>query len=170
MQGFWYMVEVYVDNFMSIVISVSQEQLRHVTNAIMHGMHDLFPPDAEDSNDPILEKKLKKGKGMYKTRKTLLGFNFDGKAKTMWLELAKRKNLLTILKGWIRTGKQGSWGVPFGEFESTIAKIQHAFTSILEGRGLLLPCNQLLKQRPAYIYLQQNPLVLMVLEGCWTLL
>jgi hypothetical protein len=150
-QGFQYLVKVYVDNFMSIVIPVSQEQLRHVTNAIMHGIHNLFPPDAEDSNDLILEKKLKKGKGMYETRKTLLGFNFDGKAKTMWLELAKRKKLLTILKGWIRTGKRGSWGVPFGKFKSTIAKIQHVFTSILEGRGLLLPCNRLLKQRPAYI-------------------
>jgi hypothetical protein len=104
-QGFWYMVKVYVGNFMSLVISVSQEQLRHVANAILHGINNVFPPDAEDSNDWILEIKLKKGKGMYKTRKTLLGFNFDGKAKTMWLELAKREKLLTIIKGWIRTGK-----------------------------------------------------------------
>ncbi len=60
-QGFWYMVKVYIDNVMSIVIPVSWEQLCHVTNAIMHGIHDVFPPDAEDSNDPISEKKLKKG-------------------------------------------------------------------------------------------------------------
>jgi hypothetical protein len=150
-QGFWYMVEVYVDNFMSLVIPVSREQLCHVANAIMHGIHGVFPPDAEDSKDPILEKKLKKGKGMYETRKTLLGFDFNGKAKTMWLESAKCKKLLTILKGWIYTGMQGSLGVLFGKFKSPIAKIQHAFTSILVGRGLLLPCNRLLKQRPAYI-------------------
>ncbi len=85
---------------------------------------------------------MKKGKGMYKTRKTLLGFDFDGKAKTMWLELAKHEKLLTILKGWIRTGKQGSAGVPFDKFKSTIEKIRHAFTSILVGRGLILPCNR----------------------------
>ncbi len=115
---------------MRLAIPVSREQLRHVANAIMHGIHDVFPPDAVDSNDPILERKLKKGKGMYKTRKILLGFDFDGKAKTMWLESAECKTLLTILKGWIRTGKQGSAGVPFGKFESTIAKIRHAFTSI----------------------------------------
>jgi hypothetical protein len=99
------MVVVYVDDFMSLVIAVSWEQLPHVANAIMHGIHDVFPPDTEDSNDPILEKKLKKSKGVYKTRKTLLGFNFDGNAKTMWLESAKCKKLLTILKGWICTGK-----------------------------------------------------------------
>ena len=37
----------------------------------------------------ISEKKLKKGEGRYETRKTLLGFNFDGKGKTLWLESAK---------------------------------------------------------------------------------
>jgi hypothetical protein len=136
----------------------------------MHGIHDIFPPDAVDSNDPILERKLKKGKGMYETRKTLLGFDFDGEAKTMWLELAKRKKLLTILKGWIRTEKLGSAGIPFGKFESMIAKIRHAFTSIPGGRGLLLPCNRLLKQCPTYVYLQQNTPVLTAQEGCRTLL
>ena len=69
------MVEVYTDNFMSIVIPVSWEQFRHVADAIMHGLHNVFPPDAEDSNDPILARKLKEDKGMYETRKTLLGFN-----------------------------------------------------------------------------------------------
>jgi hypothetical protein len=88
-KGFGDMVKVYVNNFMSLVISVSREQLRHVANAIMHGIHDVFPPDEDNSNNPILEKKLKKGEGRYKTRKTLLGFDFDGKGKTLWLELAK---------------------------------------------------------------------------------
>jgi hypothetical protein len=57
---------------MSLVIPVSWEQLCHVANAIMHGIHNVFPPDAIDSNNPILEKKLGKGEGMYETRKTLL--------------------------------------------------------------------------------------------------
>ena len=102
---FSYMVEVYVDDFMSLVIPVSKKQLRHVANAIMHGIHDVFPPNNNDDDDPISEKKMKKGEGLYDTEKTLLGFDFDGDAKTMWLESAKREKLLTILKGWIRTGK-----------------------------------------------------------------
>jgi len=52
-----YMVEVYVDDFMSLVIPVSKEQLRHVANAIMHGIHDVFPPNNNDDEDPISEKK-----------------------------------------------------------------------------------------------------------------
>jgi hypothetical protein len=89
----------------------------------MHGIHDVFPPDAINSNNPISEKKLGKGEGTYETRKTLLGFNFDGNEKTMWLKSAKREKLLTVLKGWICTGKRGSAGIAFGKFESTIAKI-----------------------------------------------
>ena len=99
--GFVYMVEVYVDDFMSLVIPVSQDQLRHVRTAIMTGIHDVFPPEEEDANDPILEKKLGNNEGRYSTLKTLLGFTFDGEHKTMWLEEAKREKLLTILTGWL---------------------------------------------------------------------
>ena len=169
-QDFWYMVEVYVDDFMSLVIPVARKQLRHVANAIMHGIHDVFPPDNNDDEDPISERKLKKDESLYDTNKTLLGFDFDGEAKTMWLESAKREKLLTILKGWIRTGKRGAAGIPFVTFESTIAKIRHAFQSIPAGCGLLSPCNRVLKKRPPYIYLHQNVAILTALEGCQTLL
>jgi len=169
-QGFWYMVEVYVDDFMSLVIPVSREQLRHVANAIMHGIHDVFPPDNNDDADPMSEKKMKKGEGLYDTEKMLLGFDFDGDAKTMWLESAEQEKLLTTLKGWIRTGKRGSAGILLGDFESTIAKIQHAFQGIPAGCGLLSPCNRVLKKRPPYVYLQRNVAVLTAVEGCRTLL
>ena len=55
----------------------------------------------------FLRKKLRAQEGLYLKCKTLLGFDFDGMAKTMWLEVAKQEKLLTILKGWIRTGQQG---------------------------------------------------------------
>ena len=71
---FWFMVKVYVDDFMSLVIPVSREQLRHVVNAIMHGIHDVFPPDNNDNKDPISEKKIKKGKGLYDIKKNALEF------------------------------------------------------------------------------------------------
>ena len=56
--GFLCMVEVYVDDFMSLVFPVSQEQLQHVAIAIMTGIHDVFLEDAIDSNNPISENKL----------------------------------------------------------------------------------------------------------------
>jgi hypothetical protein len=66
-RGLRYSVEVYVDDFMCIVIPTSKAQLDHVTNAIMRGIHDVFPADIIDSNDPISEKKLKKGEAQYST-------------------------------------------------------------------------------------------------------
>ena len=100
------------------------------------------------------------------TIKTLLGFDFDGINKTMWLEPAKRKKLLTILRGWIRTGHWGTAGIPFKEFEATIAKIP----CIPMGVSLLSPCNRILKAKPNYVYLNKNIRVLTAIEGCRTLL
>ena len=45
----------------------------------MTGIHDVFPANIIDSNDPISKKKFLKGDGQYSLLKTLLGFDFDGK-------------------------------------------------------------------------------------------
>jgi hypothetical protein len=170
-QTFLTMIEVYVDDFMSLVIPISKSQLIHTASAVMTGIHDVFPANNEDDGeDPISEKKLKKLEGQYSTIKTLLGFNFDRVNKTMWLEPAKHEKLLAVLRGWIRTGHRGTSGIPFKEFESTIAKIRHAFTCIPMGAGLLSPCNQILQVKPTYVYLNQNKRALNAIEGCCTLL
>jgi hypothetical protein len=83
---FRYGLKVYVKDFMSILIPTSQEQLEHVATAVMTGIHDVFPANIIDGNHPISEKKLLKGEGQYLLFKMLLGFDFDGKRKTMWLE------------------------------------------------------------------------------------
>jgi hypothetical protein len=144
----FYIVEVYVDDFMSLLIPISQEQLRHVTMAVMTGIQDVFPPDNDDSNDPISEKKLRQQEGQFSTCKMLLGFNFDGIMKTLWLEDAKWEKLLTGLKGWVCVGEQGMAGIPFNKFESVTAKLRHAFTCIPARVGLLSPCNKIIQLKP----------------------
>ena len=153
---FKYLIEVYVDDFISFVLAPSGDQLRHVASAIMHGIHDVFPPEEEDSTDPISMKKMLKGDGIFSTRKCVLGFDFDGESKTIWLEEEKRAVLLTVLKGWLRTATRSTRGIPLGEFESITAKLRHAFTALPEGKGLLSPCNWVLRKRPPVIYLQRN--------------
>jgi hypothetical protein len=117
---------------MSIVIPTLQEQLTHVGRAIMAGIHDVFPADIIDGNDPISEKKLLKGEGKYSLFKTFLGFGFDGQQKTMWLEEQKRAKLLTTLHAWIQAGNCKR-GVSFKEFKSIVEKLQHAFTALPGG-------------------------------------
>ena len=75
---FHYLLEVYVDDFVSLVILTSCEQLCHDSTGMMTGIHDVFAADDIDSNDPISEKKLKQLDGEYSTKKTILGFDFDG--------------------------------------------------------------------------------------------
>ena len=151
-----YLVEVYVDDFIPLAIPASQEQLDHVTRAVMEGIHDVFPADDNDETDPIALKKLKKKDGMWMLVKDILGFTFDGDDKTLWLEEPKRHALLVLLKGWLRTSRRTNRGIPFDEFESVLSKIRHAFISIPAGNGLLSPCNRLLRTEPPFIYLQRN--------------
>jgi hypothetical protein len=44
----------------------------------MHGIHDVFPADDNNANDPISKNKLMKGEGTMLMAKTILGFDFDG--------------------------------------------------------------------------------------------
>ena len=55
--GLGYMLELYVDDYIALAVPTSQDQLNHVSNAILKGMHDVFPKDDEDSEDPISPKK-----------------------------------------------------------------------------------------------------------------
>ncbi len=166
---FLYALGVYVDDFMSIVIPTSWEQLEHVATVVTTGIHDDFPADVVASNNSISEKKLLKGEGQYSLFKTLLGFNFDRQQKTMWLEEEKITKLFTILHSWLHAGERKR-GVPFVEFESVVAKPRHAFTALPGGRGLLSPCNRLLKQCPPVVYLHQNEPLNLAVSNCRTIL
>ncbi len=137
--NFRYFLEIYVNDFVSLVIPTSRKQLWHVSTDTMAGIHNVFLANDDDSNNPISEKKLKQGDSEYATKKIILGFEFDGVNEMLWLEEAKRAHLLTVLQGWIRSSKAGMMGIPFKEFESVIAKVRHAFTAIPAGQGLLTP-------------------------------
>jgi hypothetical protein len=151
-----FLLEVFVDDFMSLVIATSQQQLLHVGTATMMGIHDVFPRCTDDDNDPISVKKMKNGDARFLTRKTLLGFDFDGIEKTIWLEESKRDALLLILKGWLRSSAKSHAGIPFKTFESVTAKLRHAFTALPSGLGLLSPCNKILALRPHTVFLHRN--------------
>jgi hypothetical protein len=49
----------------------------------MMRIHNIFPLDAHDKNNPTLLKKLLKGKGQYSTQKCLLCFDFDKDKKML---------------------------------------------------------------------------------------
>jgi hypothetical protein len=167
-----YAVEVYVDDFIPIAIASSREQLRHVANGILHGIHDVFPSNPVDDEDPISMKKILKGDGVWALQKDILGFTFNGDTgkKTIQLEKPKREFLLEALHRWIRTARTTGAPVPFLEFESVVAKLRHAFIAIPAGVGLLSVCNKLLGKRPTWVHLSRNQHLLHALMDCRSIL
>jgi hypothetical protein len=93
----------------------------------MMGIHAVFPPNEISGSNPISKKKLKQGNGEYARTKTILGFDFGGKQKTIRLEEAKRAYLLTVLKGWICSGQSSTIGIQFKDFEVVLAKNMSCF-------------------------------------------
>ena len=92
--GFKYLLEVYVDNFMSLVIPTEEAHLRHVANAVMKGIHDVFPVDTNDNNDPILLKKLRQGEGRDLREKKVAVFS-DNDPTVSWVKrLASRHSVV----------------------------------------------------------------------------
>jgi hypothetical protein len=155
--GLKYLVDVYVDDFIGLVIPTSRVQLDHVANSVMCGIHDVFPPDEVEQEDPISLKKLLQGEGSWDVVKDILGFVFDGSNKTIWLTDGKRDALLATMKGWLRsTRKNARFGVPFHEFRSIMYKVRHAFLAIPAGKGLLSPFYKILGKAPPVVFLRRQ--------------
>jgi hypothetical protein len=168
--GFKFMLEVYMDDYVGLAIPSSREQLQHYSDAVMYGIHDVFPPDDNDEEDPISLKKLFKKDGSWALVKDILGLTFDGDNKTVWLENDKRDAILTILNSWIRHSKHRQYGIPFHQFRSVISKIRHAFITIPAGRGLMSPFNSILRRAPTLVYLHKNEELRLALCECRTFL
>ena len=61
-------------DYFSLAIPKSQDQLHHVANAIMTGIHDFFSPDKDDKEYAISLKKILKKEAAWETIKNVLGF------------------------------------------------------------------------------------------------
>ena len=71
---FNYMLEVYMDDCIVLSVSRSRDQLHHVANAIMTGIHDVFSPVKYDKEDAVSLKKIIKREGAWAIIKNVLGF------------------------------------------------------------------------------------------------
>jgi hypothetical protein len=161
------MIEVYVDDYITLAIPRCKADLDHLSNATMHGVHSIFPPDEDDEEDAIAFKKLKRGDGKWMIRKDELGWTFDGRAKTMELEQEKVTHLLATLNNWTRTGKRG---IPFKEFHSTTMKVKHAAKGIPAAHGLFTEINRVVRVEPKTVHIRENSNLHNVIRGLRTLL
>ena len=168
--SFPYLMEVYVDDFISLAIPASKEHLDHAATAMMAGIHDVFPPHADPAEDPISLKKTTAGEAAWSLNKEILGLMFDGVNKTVWLSTKKRDLLIDTITGWLRQSSTSRQGIQFHEFRSTMSKIQHAFLTIPAGKGLLSPFYRVLAKQPPMVYLHRNAPLREAVVDCRTFL
>jgi hypothetical protein len=164
-----YLMEVYMDDYIDLVIPVCQQDLDHIATATMTGIHDVFPPSPTTATDPISEKKLARGEGAWANVKEILGMTFDGIGKTIWLAENKRDALILVLKTWLRKSSKRI-GIAFSEFRTTLSKLQHAFLTVPAGRGLLSAFYKVLAKQPALVSLHTNQNLYNAVRDCRTFL
>ena len=154
-----------------LVIPRIQDQLHHVYNAVITGIHDVFPPDKNDDEDAISHKKVLKKEGAWAVVKNVLVFGFDGNpGYAIWLTEDLCTNISEKFKKWIREGEHRKKGIPFEDFRNYFAKLRNDFCYIPAGKGLLSSYNQVLGKEPQNILLNQNNPPLLDIQDCLHLL
>ena len=131
------MSAVYVDDYILAAIeSPDGSTLDRVGRVALHTINGLFPPPAQSGHvggkAPISLKKLGAGDAQWAHTKELLGFVFDGQARTG--HLTQRK-ALGITDATTRLLKKNR--VATQKFQSVVGKMRHVATIFPSARALL---------------------------------
>ena len=139
------MLEVYVDNFCAMAQSTDVEELRHMSRALLHSIHEVFPPPEVSGlggEDSVSIKKLKAGEGVWETRKELLGWVFDGTSRCIELPDGKIEAI-----GELIDRAKAARSIPRRDYEKLLGKIRHASLGVPGSAGLFTPLNMALRER-----------------------
>ena len=93
--------EMFVDDFISATNNTNPDHLRHFSHAMLHGIHSIFPlpkVSGHQGEDPISQKKLKQGDGIWESTKEILGWLIDGTAFTIQLMPDKCIKIAKLIK------------------------------------------------------------------------
>eukprot|EP00957_Ditylum_brightwellii_P003634 274811-Ditylum_brightwellii.AAC.2 len=144
-----HLLEVFVDNFIVTTNDTSMSNLLAISQAFLHGIHCVFPPTnvtGHNGQDPISEKKLDNGDGLWEYIKKVLGWELNGKAKTIHLLQKKALKTFTSLKVIARKTQ-----ITLHTFQVICGKLQHAAFGISGGMGLFSPLQQAMVGNPLII-------------------
>ena len=131
---FFHMLEIYCDDFIALAQTSDPAKLLHLSRALLHGIHSVFPPPTASGHvgqDPVSEKKLMEGDGQWEVRKEVLGWMLDGGTRCIELARKKQEDIDHELHCIIRM----SSGVPFKRVEKLIGKIRHAAIGVPTGKN-----------------------------------
>ena len=147
---FLHLIEIYVDDFVAMTQTSSPDKLLHLSRAMLHGIHSVFPPpdvSGHNGQDPVSQKKLDDGDGQWASRKEILGWIFDGVTRCIELTTERQKTIDTEIKRVLRM----KGGAPYKRVEKLIGKLRHATIGVPAGKMFFTPINQILRDKPTTI-------------------
>ena len=151
---FLHLIEVYIDDFIQLAQCTDPTKLLHISRAILHGIHSIFPPPTitgGNEEDPIAFKKLQQGDGIWDTRKEILGWIFDGIQRCIELPPDKHKRIQSELRTLKRRNK-----APRKDLERLLGRLRHACIGMPAGRGLLGPIDAALRNDRKWLPIKSN--------------
>ena len=131
---FLQLIEVYIDDFIGVIQSTDKAHLLQFSRRILDGITKVFPPpnlSGSKMAHPVSEKKLFED-GIWDTRKEILGWLFDGMARTIELPHHKCTELLQELKDVRRLPK-----LEIKRFQKLHGRLQFATIAIPCGKPIL---------------------------------
>ena len=144
------LLEVFVDDFIAGTNNLSEENLRLISRAMLHGIHSVFPPPSvtgHSGGDSVSIKKIEKGEGKWEFIKEILGWMINGLDYTIQLPTAKSDKLVKQLTKFAKM-KQ----IKLKDFEKLVGKLQHASLAMPGGWGLFSPLTMAMKGRPKRVH------------------
>jgi hypothetical protein len=130
-------------------------QLEHLSRAMLHAIHSVFPPPTitgHKGEDLIALKKLQQGDGLWEVRKEILGWVFDGAKRCIALPEAKIDSILQDIHSMCRQRR-----VPRKAFERLRGRLRHACIGLPAGKGLMSPIDAALRPDRRSINVKQDP-------------
>jgi hypothetical protein len=128
------LIKVFVGDFIGCTDDWSTSHLLNLTQAMLHGVHSIFPPPkvtGHNRGDPISEKKLHKLEGLWSHTKEILGWIIDGANYTIQLPSNKTEKITKTLKALSCTKH-----IALLPFQKLVGTLLHAAIGIPGGRGL----------------------------------
>jgi hypothetical protein len=141
--------EVFVDDFVGLTNNGSMEHLQKISRAMIHGIHSIFPPPdvtKHSGEDPISEKKIKKGEGIWAVEKEILGWIFNGKTFTIRLPSQKIKDIIKLIRGMLKMKRPS-----LNKYQKLAGKLQHASLGLPGGKGLFSPIQIAMQGNPEFV-------------------
>jgi hypothetical protein len=146
--------EVFVDDFVGISNCTKPAHLQRLSQALLHGIHCIFPPPSvtqHNGGDPISKKKMEQGDGQWDHTKEILGWIFDGKNYTIELPPGKVQKIQALIKGIAKREKSA-----LKQYQTMAGKLQHLAFGLPAGKGLFSPLYKAMKNDPPEIQITPN--------------